>query len=93
MREHFGNRAVRDLSVPVATGWRRDPLSLGSWAVVPPGLAPIRIALREPVADRIFFAGEALSREQWGTVGGAWAEGERAAEAVARCLGSGSAVR
>jgi monoamine oxidase len=61
-------------------------LSLGSWAVAPPGLAPMR--LREPVADRIWFAGEALSREQWGTVGGAWAEGERAAEAIARRLQS-----
>jgi monoamine oxidase len=86
MREHFGNRAVGTLSVPVVTDWRRDPLSLGSWAVVPPGLAPIRVALREPVADRIWFAGEALSREQWGTVGGAWGEGERAADAVARRL-------
>jgi monoamine oxidase len=86
MREHFGNRAVGDLSAPVVTDWRRDPLSVGSWAVVPPGLAPIRVALREPVADRIWFAGEALSREQWGTVGGAWAEGERAADAVARRL-------
>jgi monoamine oxidase len=63
-------------------------LSLGSWAVAPPGLAPMRMRLREPVADRIWFAGEALSREQWGTVGGAWAEGERAAEAIARRLQS-----
>jgi monoamine oxidase len=93
MRAHFGNRAVRDLSVPVATDWRRDPLSLGSWAVIPPGLAPVRIALRQPVADRIFFAGEALSREQWGTVGGAWAEGERAAAALARRLRPATAAR
>ena len=86
MREHFGHRAVGDLTVPVVTDWRRDPLSLGSWAVAPPGLAPIRIALREAIGDRIWFAGEALSREQWGTVGGAWEEGERAADAVARSL-------
>lgn len=86
MREHFGHRAVRNLAVPVVTAWRRDPLSLGSWAVAPPGLAPMRMRLREPVADRIWFAGEALSREQWGTVAGAWAEGERAAEAIAHRL-------
>lgn len=93
MWEHFGHRAVRDLAVPRATDWRRDPWSLGSWAVAPPGLAPIRMALREAIGDRIWFAGEALSREQWGTVGGAWAEGERAAEAVARQLRPGAAAR
>ncbi|HYY84836.1 MAG TPA: FAD-dependent oxidoreductase, partial [Beijerinckiaceae bacterium] len=35
---------------------------------------------------RLWFAGEALSRAQWGTVGGAWEEGERAADAIADAL-------
>ena len=39
------------------------------------------------MGERIWFAGEALSREQWGTAGGAFAEGERAAEAMAATLG------
>ncbi len=34
----------------------------------------------------MWFAGEALSREQWGTAGGAFAEGERAADAIAAAL-------
>jgi monoamine oxidase len=86
LREHFGNRALADLSIPAVTDWRHDLLARGSWAVVPPGEASARLKLRRPVADRLWFAGEALSREQWGTVGGAWEEGERAAQAIARTL-------
>lgn len=82
MRSRFGNRAVADLRVAAVTDWGSDPLVRGSWAVVPPGGAPIRDRLKDPVAGRLWFAGEALSRAQWGTVGGAWEEGERAAESA-----------
>ncbi|WP_414472517.1 flavin monoamine oxidase family protein [Microvirga sp. M2] len=83
LAEHFGPRAIRNLSVPHATAWHNDPWARASWAVVPPGLAPIREALKAPVAERIWFTGEALSRAQWGTAGGAWEEGERAAGEIA----------
>ncbi len=86
LAEHFGHRAIRRLSVMHATAWRNDPWSRASWAVVPPGLASIRDAMKKPVAERIWFAGEALSRAQWGTAGGAWEEGERAADEIARQL-------
>jgi len=79
LAEHFGHRALRNLRVMHATAWRNDPWSRASWAVVPPGLAAIRESLKPSVAERIWFAGEALSRAQWGTAGGAWEEGERAA--------------
>ncbi|MCB8819278.1 flavin monoamine oxidase family protein [Microvirga rosea] len=80
---HFGHRALSRLSVCRSTAWRHDPWSRASWAVVPPGLVSIRDRLKEPVDGRIWFAGEALSRAQWGTVGGAWEEGDRAAKEIA----------
>ncbi len=83
LADHFGHRAIRTLSVSLSTVWRHDPWSGASWAVVPPGLAPVRDTLKAPVGERIWFAGEALSRAQWGTAGGAWEEGERAAAEVA----------
>jgi monoamine oxidase len=86
LAEHFGPRALAGLSIPHATAWRHEPWSRASWAVVPPGFAWVREALRMPVGERIWFAGEALSRAQWGTVGGAWEEGERAADAIAARL-------
>lgn len=87
----FGHHRLRDLSIPAVSAWRHDPWSRGSWAVVPPGHAPARRYLHESVGGTVWFAGEALSREQWGTVGGAYAEGTRTAEAVARHLGAGAA--
>jgi monoamine oxidase len=86
LADQFGHRALRGLSVPVATVWRHEPWSRASWAVVPPGLAAVRDVLKATVGSRIWFAGEALSRAQWGTVGGAWEEGTRAAEEIASRL-------
>lgn len=93
LAEHFGRARLRDLTIPVVSAWRHDRWSRGSWAVVPPGHAPARQALRMSVADTVWFAGEALSREQWGTVGGAYAEGVRAAEAVSAIVGADAAKR
>jgi monoamine oxidase len=84
LAEQFGHRAIRNVSVHLATAWRRDPWSRASWAVVPPGLHAIRDVLKAPVGERIWFAGEALSRAQWGTAGGAWEEGERVADEIIR---------
>ncbi len=70
LAEHVGGRRMRDLAIPAVTAWRHDPWSRGAWAVVPPGHAQARSLLHEPVAARIWFAGEANSRLQWGTAGG-----------------------
>lgn len=83
LAEHFGHRSLHDLAIPVVSEWRHDPWSCGSWAVVPPGHADARAFLREPVGKRLWFAGEAVSRLQWGTAGGAYEEGTRAADAAA----------
>lgn len=83
LAEHFGHKAVRNISVMHATAWRNDPWSRASWAVIPAGFAASRDSLKAPVGERIWFAGEALSRAQWGTAGGAWEEGARAAREVA----------
>jgi hypothetical protein len=39
----------------------------------------------EPLGP-LFFAGDAVHDTQWGTVGGAWSSGERAADAALRKL-------
>ena len=52
-----------------------------------PGGQGARKVLMEPVRDRLYFAGEAMHEALWGTVGGAWESGERAAEAVLRRMG------
>jgi monoamine oxidase len=69
-----------------ATGWNSDPWTLGAFSAAAPGGLRPRAVLAEPLRG-LFFAGEATHETLWGTVGGAWASGERAAEAALRRLG------
>ena len=70
-----------------ATQWNSDPWTLGGFSAAAPGGQPARKILMEPLRDRLWFAGEAAHETLWGTVGGAWESGERAADAVHRRLG------
>lgn len=67
-------------------GWWTDPFARGSYSIVKPGQAGSREALRVPIADRVFFAGEALAGGGAMTVGGATLDGERAATAALKAL-------
>jgi monoamine oxidase len=69
-----------------ATRWNQEPWVLGGFSTALPGAQPARRALLEPLRNRIWLAGEATHETQWGTVGGAWESGERAADAVLRSL-------
>jgi monoamine oxidase len=88
-----GSRAAASIRPLHASRWSHDPLSMGGWSVARPGAAHQRLALRAPVEERIWFAGEATSVQQWGTVGGAWLEGQRAALEIRRYLQSPAAWR
>jgi hypothetical protein len=57
-------------------------------SVAAPGSADARKILAEPLAGRVWLAGEALHETQWGTVNGAWDSGQRTAEAALRQLGA-----
>jgi monoamine oxidase len=70
-----------------ATQWDKEPWILGGASAAAPGAPGARRVLMEPLRDRVWFAGEAVHDTQWGTVGGAWESGERAAEAALRKLG------
>ncbi len=69
-----------ELGPALATGWGRDPYSLGSYSAARPGYAHCREQLAQPVSPRLHFAGEACSVEYYGTLHGAWLSGIAAAE-------------
>jgi monoamine oxidase len=69
-----------------ATQWNGEPWALGAFSAASVGGQPSRRILMEPLRERIFFAGEAAHETLWGTVGGAWESGERAADAVIKLL-------
>lgn len=77
-------KLVRRVSV---TGWHDDPSALGSFSAAAVGGQPSRLILMEPLNNRLWFAGEAAHETLWGTVGGAWESGERAATEALRRLG------
>jgi monoamine oxidase len=72
----------------VATDWGENPLFLGAYTFARPGAAGARAALAgASLADgRIRFAGEACHTRYAGTVGGAWASGMAAADAISATL-------
>ncbi len=78
----LGN-AVRKRLKPVAcSAWALDPCALGSYSHALPGYSDERATLAAPVEDRIFFAGEAVSKHDFSTAHGAYRTGEAAAGAA-----------
>jgi monoamine oxidase len=70
-----------------ATRWNHEPWVLGAASAAVPGGQSARKVMMEPVSNRIFLAGEAAHETLWGTLGGAWESGERAADAVLKLIG------
>jgi monoamine oxidase len=70
-----------------ATQWNKEPWALGAFSAAAPGGQAARAVLAEPVRDRVWFAGEAVHETLWGTVGGAWASGDRAAQQALSKIG------
>jgi monoamine oxidase len=62
--------------------WGADPFARGSYSYARPGKADERAALARPVDNRLFFAGEACSRNDYSTAHGAFLTGVAAAEQV-----------
>jgi hypothetical protein len=83
----YGADVKRAVKRTHATQWNNDPWTLGAFSAAAPGGQWARAALTEPLRDRIFFAGEATHETLWGTVGGAWGSGERAADLALKRLG------
>jgi monoamine oxidase len=82
----LGAQAKAAVTVGRLHSWWADPLSRGAYSVCRPGAAAARSALAVPVADRLWFAGEATAEGGSMTVGGATLSARRAARACADLL-------
>ncbi|HUR59260.1 MAG TPA: NAD(P)/FAD-dependent oxidoreductase [Opitutaceae bacterium] len=73
-------RALQDFATH---NWSRDPFSRGAYSYTAKGLDGASQRLRQPVADTLFFAGEATADgPEIGTVHGAYSSGLRVAKEV-----------
>jgi monoamine oxidase len=71
-----------------STNWQGDPLALGSYPHQTVGHANARKIYSQPVEDRLFFAGDGGDDSLAVTVGGAWRQGQKTAQIIARQLGA-----
>ncbi|RDJ07903.1 flavin monoamine oxidase family protein [Rhizobium grahamii] len=78
----LGNHISRHLRPLAASSWCRTDWVGGSYSHALPRHASARLTLARPVADRLFFAGEATHPFDFSTAHGAWLSGLRAAEEV-----------
>ncbi|MFK7939257.1 MAG: flavin monoamine oxidase family protein [Roseovarius sp.] len=65
------------------TDWAQNPNTLGAYAAARPGRYPARAALARPLADKLWFAGEALGTPYVALCNGAYKSGEDVARTVA----------
>ena len=78
----FGADLPRRIRRSVSTAWAADPWARGSYSAARPGFASRRATLAEPVAERVFFAGDACTVESYGEINGAWHSATAAARRI-----------
>jgi monoamine oxidase len=83
----YGNNIRKRLRPLASSAWVGDPFARGSYSSALPGHADDRAVYTEPFNNRIFFAGEACSRDQFGTAHAAFTSGVEAAEQAIAVLG------
>lgn len=82
LANHFGSEITRLIKRTHISHWHAEPWTLGAFSYAAPQTGAARKVLAAPLAERVWFAGEAAHETLWGTVAGAWETGERAADAV-----------
>jgi monoamine oxidase len=85
LKSALGNRCERELAAFHMHNWQQDPFSRGAYSYVGVGGDGARQALQAPLADTLYFAGEATdTQDEAGTVAGALQSGIAAARHIAR---------
>jgi monoamine oxidase len=87
LKRMFGNDAGKHVVKGEISRWASNPWVRGAYSAARPGRATARRELERPVANRLFFAGEAMGREFAQTCGGASLSGQRAAKDVLKAIG------
>lgn len=87
----FGNDIRRRLRLLASSAWGTDPFARGSYSCALPGHADDRASLAQPVDDRLFFAGEACSHDQFGTAHAAFTTAVAAADRIIAALSPAAA--
>ena len=74
----FGSDFKKKIVRFKASAWGNDAFIKGAYSASKPGLANQRTVLSTPIANRLYFAGEATSERAFSTAHGAWESGRDA---------------
>jgi monoamine oxidase len=86
LKRVFGNDAAKHVVKGDLSRWASNPWVRGAYSAARPGRTAARRELGRPLANRLFFAGEALAGEFAQTCGGASLSGAAAAQEVLKIL-------
>jgi len=89
LAQTFGSDAPKKVTKALLTKWASNPLTRGAYSAALPCHYVERERLGRPLADTVFFAGEALAGPLIQTAGGAYLSGEATAKSVAAMLAIG----
>lgn len=81
-----GSDARKHFVKGFATDWALNPLTHGAYGAVRPGSTDARENLAAPLADKLFFAGEATSTSVPALVNGAFLTGHHTGKSMAKIL-------
>lgn len=82
LKRQLGRDFIRRVKPMHIHRWGVDPYARGSYSYALPGKAGCRARLAAPVDERLFFAGEACSADDFSTAHGGFLTGVSAAEQV-----------
>lgn len=79
----YGSDAAKNITSMITTAWASEPMTLGSYSYALPQAVDARKHLGQSIDQRLFFAGEAVSTNHYGTCHGAYLSGIDTAHAIA----------
>ncbi|ORX46793.1 amine oxidase [Hesseltinella vesiculosa] len=86
LKKMYGDKIPNPTGI-IVPRWHSNPLFRGSYSNWPIGeLDQHHENMIAPLHNRVFFAGEAMSKRYFGFLQGAWTTGANAASAVNQCL-------
>jgi monoamine oxidase len=87
LKQMYGDRIEGEIRRVRVTHWGKNPWTLGSYSSARPGRSGMHEVLAEPVADRVFFAGEACGPPRFsGSLAAAYVAGLEASRKLLASL-------
>lgn len=86
MEKQLGSAVRKHFVKGLATDWATNPLTHGAYAAIRPGTHGVRKKLARPIAEKVFFAGEAMGGSRSALVDGALNSGRKAAKKMIKVL-------